>query len=64
MVSTSQQGAFIRWFQETGIQDIPLVGGKNASLGEMYREFASKGVKVLNRLAIDMPGSMLGSRKF
>lgn len=32
--------------------EIPLVGGKNASLGEMYRELASQGVKVPNGFAI------------
>ncbi len=42
----------IRWFEEIGIEDIPLVGGKNASLGEMYRELASQGVKVPNGFAI------------
>jgi pyruvate,water dikinase len=42
----------IRWFEEIGIKDIPLVGGKNASLGEMYRELASQGVKVPNGFAI------------
>jgi hypothetical protein len=31
---------FIKWFADIGIDDIPLVGGKNASLGEMYRELA------------------------
>jgi len=25
-----------RWFEELGIADVPLVGGKKASLGEMY----------------------------
>lgn len=29
--------AFILWFDEIGIEDIPLVGGKNASLGEMRK---------------------------
>ena len=35
---------FIRFFNELTIDDIPLVGGKNASLAEMYRElmFAKK----------------------
>ena len=33
-MATSQ---FIRFFEEIGIDDVPLVGGKNASLGEMYR---------------------------
>lgn len=42
----------IRWFEEIGIEDIPLVGGKNASLGEMYRELASQGVKVPNGFAV------------
>jgi len=42
----------IRWFEEISIEDIPLVGGKNASLGEMYRELASQGVQVPNGFAI------------
>jgi pyruvate,water dikinase len=42
----------VKWFAEIGIEDVPLVGGKNASLGEMYRELASKGVKVPNGFAI------------
>ncbi len=41
-----QQGKYIRWFEEIGIGDVPLVGGKNASLGEMYRELTPKGVKI------------------
>ena len=28
---------YIRWFHQISIEDIPLVGGKNASLGEMYQ---------------------------
>ncbi len=43
---------FILWFDEIGIEDVPLVGGKNASLGEMYRELTSKGVKIPNGFAI------------
>jgi len=39
---------YIRWFSEIGIEDIPAVGGKNASLGEMYRELSAQGVKVPN----------------
>jgi pyruvate,water dikinase len=42
----------IRWFNEIGIDDIPLVGGKNASLGEMYRALAPQGVKVPNGFAV------------
>jgi pyruvate,water dikinase len=43
---------FIRGFAEIGIADIPLVGGKNASLGEMFRELAPKGVKIPDGFAI------------
>lgn len=42
----------VKWFDELGIEDVPLVGGKNASLGEMYRELAAKGVKVPNGFAV------------
>lgn len=50
MVSREQQ--FILWFDELSIADIPLVGGKNASLGEMYRELTPKGVRIPNGFAI------------
>ncbi len=43
---------FILWFKEIGIKDVPLVGGKNASLGEMYQHLSSEGVKVPNGFAI------------
>ena len=43
---------FILWFNEIGIEDVPLVGGKNASLGEMYQNLGSKGIKVPNGFAI------------
>ncbi len=43
---------FIKWFADITIDDVPLVGGKNASLGEMVRELASKGVKVPDGFAI------------
>jgi pyruvate,water dikinase len=47
---------FVRRFDEIGINDVPLVGGKNASLGEMYRELAPKGVKVPNGFAVTADG--------
>ncbi|MDD5451429.1 MAG: phosphoenolpyruvate synthase [Desulfovibrionales bacterium] len=43
---------FILWFDEIGIKDIPLVGGKNASLGEMYQKLIRKGVNVPGGFAI------------
>ena len=48
----SESHPYIRWFNELTINDIPLVGGKNASLGEMYRELAGQGVIVPNGFAI------------
>ncbi len=44
--------ALILWFDEIGIEDVPLVGGKNASLGEMHQKLTSKGVEVPNGYAI------------
>ncbi len=46
------QTPFILWFDQIGIGDVALVGGKNASLGEMYRNLTSKGVNVPNGFAI------------
>ena len=43
---------YIRWFSELTIDDVPLVGGKNASLGEMYRELATQGINIPNGFAI------------
>ena len=43
---------FIRWFREIGIADVASVGGKNASLGEMYRELAPEGVRIPNGFAV------------
>ncbi len=42
---------FILWFKDLRIEDVPLVGGKNASLGEMYRELTRKGVRIPNGFA-------------
>jgi pyruvate,water dikinase len=36
----------VLWFEDITIADVPTVGGKNASLGEMVRELAAKGVRV------------------
>ncbi|MBL7141669.1 phosphoenolpyruvate synthase [Patescibacteria group bacterium] len=42
---------FIRWFKNITIKDIPIVGGKNASLGEMYQRLNKRGVRVPNGFA-------------
>jgi pyruvate,water dikinase len=47
---------YIRWFNELTIHDVPLVGGKNASLGEMYRELAQQGINIPNGFAVTAEG--------
>ncbi len=42
---------YIRFFSELSIRDIESVGGKNASLSEMYRELSPYGIKVPNGFA-------------
>lgn len=42
----------ILWFDQLGIDEVPLVGGKNASLGEMYQHLVPKGVKIPNGFAV------------
>ncbi len=56
MESVEQSVRLIRWFDDLGIEDVPLVGGKNASLGEMVRELTTKGVKVPNGFAVTAEG--------
>ncbi len=41
-----RENAFILWFEEVGMQDVSLVGGKNASLGEMIQRLTPKGINV------------------
>ncbi|HHJ38927.1 MAG: phosphoenolpyruvate synthase [Methylothermaceae bacteria B42] len=43
---------YIKWFKEIGIDDIAEVGGKNASLGEMYQNLTAEGVRVPNGFAV------------
>jgi pyruvate, water dikinase len=42
---------YIRWFKEISSKDVSRVGGKNASLGEMYRTLHAKGIQVPNGFA-------------
>jgi pyruvate,water dikinase len=47
---------YIRWFKDLSMVDVPLVGGKNASLGEMYRELVPQGVQIPNGFAVTADG--------
>jgi pyruvate,water dikinase len=42
---------YIRFFEDLGLSDVPEVGGKNASLGEMYCQLTDKGIKIPNGFA-------------
>ena len=44
--------AHIIWFKDLTIGDVPLVGGKNAALGEMISSLVPLGVKVPDGFAI------------
>ena len=41
-----KERSLVLWFDEVGITDIPLVGGKNASLGEMIAQLTHQGINV------------------
>ena len=43
---------YIRWFAEIRNEDVASVGGKNASLGEMYQDLKKVGVRIPNGFAI------------
>ncbi|MGZ5367425.1 MAG: phosphoenolpyruvate synthase [Aeromicrobium sp.] len=43
---------YVRFFEDMGIDDVPLVGGKNASLGEMFQKLSGQGVRVPHGFAI------------
>lgn len=51
-MGVSHEKELILWFEDIGIDDVPLVGGKNASLGEMYQHLTSEGVAVPHGFAI------------
>ena len=46
-----KEQALVLWFDELGIADISLVGGKNASLGKMLQQLSPLGINVPNGFA-------------
>ena len=52
LIFVDKSNAWILWFDQLGIEDVGLVGGKNASLGEMYRLLTPKGVPIPNGFAV------------
>ncbi|MEK7650973.1 MAG: phosphoenolpyruvate synthase [Patescibacteria group bacterium] len=51
-MAQSKKKSFVLWFKELGIKDVPLVGGKNAALGEMYSHLVPLGVNIPNGFAL------------
>jgi pyruvate,water dikinase len=49
---TAATAPYVRWFRDIGIGDVAVVGGKNASLGELYCELRSAGVRVPDGFAV------------
>jgi pyruvate,water dikinase len=49
---TPRNQKLVLWFKELGIKDVPLVGGKNASLGEMFQKLTPRGVRIPNGYAV------------
>lgn len=47
---------YIRWFEKSRSDDVPLVGGKNASLGEMIKALKKKGLRVPDGFAATAGG--------
>ncbi|MGE5165771.1 MAG: phosphoenolpyruvate synthase [Sphingobacteriales bacterium] len=43
---------YVRWFSDIRLGDVALVGGKNASLGELYSTLSKQGVRVPNGFAL------------
>ena len=46
----------IKNFSEIRLSDLPLVGGKNSSLGEMFSALSSKGIRVPDGFAVTADG--------
>ncbi|MBF2073673.1 MAG: phosphoenolpyruvate synthase [Synechococcales cyanobacterium C42_A2020_086] len=49
---SNKDEAFVLWFDQVGIEDVALVGGKNASLGELIQQLTPQGVNVPTGFAI------------
>ncbi|MFW6282757.1 MAG: phosphoenolpyruvate synthase [Minisyncoccales bacterium] len=50
--NSKKENKFVLKFSELSIEDVPLVGGKNASLGEMYKELTKKNVNIPDGFAV------------
>ncbi len=51
-MAAAASSSYVRWFKDLRNSDVALVGGKNASLGEMYAQLSPKGVRIPNGFAL------------
>lgn len=51
-MQAQDDASYVRWFGSLRLEDVPLVGGKNASLGELYSALAAEGIRVPNGFAL------------
>ena len=49
-----------RWFGDIRLHDVAAVGGKNASLGELYSALSDRGVRVPNGFALTLRRTVCG----
>ncbi len=45
-MNSSKQEVFVLWFEDIGSDDLSIVGGKNASLGEMISALKKQDIRV------------------
>lgn len=50
--NSNAQNAWILWLKQLSLKDVPVVGGKTASLGEMYNQLVPRGIRIPNGFAI------------
>lgn len=51
-MTNKNYNVYIKWFEEISATDVPTVGGKNASLGEMVRSLKNQGIRIPEGFAI------------
>jgi pyruvate,water dikinase len=54
--TSTQDRPYVKTFSQVNMKDVPLVGGKNASLGEMYQNLVKRGVRVPGGFAVTAHG--------
>lgn len=52
----TQSMKYIQWFKDIRMKDVPSVGGKNASLGEMFSQLSAKGILIPDGFAVTADG--------